>query len=512
MRIRSLGDLDLTRSWARVLYLARQELMDIPDRLPFEVAARFWGDSPRLSEEHRVRQPLLVMATKRADTTVRPFVRIHPADYLLYQALVDRCAPAIEEALGPRNEVIAYRVSPIEADDPFDGSPRWRAFQERTRELCSAPANSYVLQADVSSYFVGIDIDELERRLFEIRCPSSTVRDLGDLLRSWVAQGIAGLPQGVGPSSVLANFYLHRIDECIRSSGLEFTRYMDDVVVTTGSHHQARETLDEIEQRLFEDGLSLGSRKTRILRSASLLFESTPQERIEAGLQGIMITEGFYEIEREPTDEELGEIRAEEVSALFADAVGCLRSDEYRRAELIFALRYFTRKRSTEAIPDLDYVLLRMPGLTAEACRYLESIVESDASEVSHLLFELTSERFHRPQEWINLLRVVQVAPSESLSNLSARLAELSREHPHELVRARAIVAWGRQTDSNDFSAVDNFVTREQATWVPYAMVAIQGKDVDGRSARFDRWGSLQASLARLGESLRRAPIAVKKI
>src|SRR5689334_6424088 len=109
MRLRSLQLLDLPRSWARVLYQARAELMDVPDRLPFEVASRFWGEAPTLRDDHEVRPAQLVMATKRGDTTVRPFVRLHPADFLLYQALVDQCAGPIEEIMGGRDEIFGYR-------------------------------------------------------------------------------------------------------------------------------------------------------------------------------------------------------------------------------------------------------------------------------------------------------------------------------------------------------------------------------------------------------------------
>jgi hypothetical protein len=512
MLVRSLGELNLYRSWARVLHQARRELMDVPDRLPFEVAARFWGDNPTLRAEHHVRPSKLVMATKLSETTVRPFVRIHPADFLLYQALVDECSTAIEAALGPRTEVFAYRVSSIAHDDPFEGSPRWVDFKTRVEELCLEQPAGYVLEADVASYFVGIEATELERRLFEIQCPGDHVRDLGDLLRTWNAQGIAGLPQGVGPSSVLANFYLSRIDDHLRMRGLSFARYMDDLVVVVSSHHEAREILDEIEQRLFEDGLSLGSKKTRVLRSESVLRRSSPEEQIEEGLEGITISEGMYAIERDPTDEELDELRSDEVTELYNDAIERLRADEYPRAEIIFALRFFTHERNPEAISSLEYVLLRMPGLTAQVCRYLEAAVEVDADAVAGLLSRLVVDRFHRPQEWINLLRVIQVAPMGSMSALAPHLAQLAQDHPHELVRARAIVAWGRQTDRDDFAEVDQFVARERVSWMPYAMVAIQSKSASGRNRRYEQWGAEGRALARLGESLRGDPIAVAKI
>jgi hypothetical protein len=132
MRIRSVDQLDLERAWARVLSWVRRAVMDVPDRLPFEAADRLWSGSPTLDAEHAVQPVQLVFATKTGGQTVRPFVRVHPRDLVLYQALVDALRDRIEAQLGSREEVFAYRLSALDSDNPLEGSP---TFGDYTRAV-----------------------------------------------------------------------------------------------------------------------------------------------------------------------------------------------------------------------------------------------------------------------------------------------------------------------------------------------------------------------------------------
>lgn len=204
-----------------------RQFIDVPDRLPFEVLDRLADGCPELSGDHHLRPVATVMATKGSGT-VRPFVRLSPLDLLLYQALVDAVAADLEAALGPRDRVFAYRLDTTGGDDPFAESPRWDDFLMSVREALSTGRHSHVLSGDIASYYVYIDIDELERRLLEVCSNAVAVRDLGDLLRGFQHLGVRGLPQGVPPSSPLGNFYLASLDQAIESWGYEHRRYMDD--------------------------------------------------------------------------------------------------------------------------------------------------------------------------------------------------------------------------------------------------------------------------------------------
>jgi reverse transcriptase-like protein len=507
VKLRSLDHLDLDRSWRRVLTHIRGGVMDVPDRLPFEVAARSWQDSVTLDVDHQIQPIQRVPATKPGQSTVRPFVRVHPRDFLLYQALVDALRDPIEEVLGSQEEVFAYRLSPPNTDDPLEGSPRWRHYNAAVEELATGDLTGYVIEGDVSSFFLNIDLDELERRLLEINCEGAVVRDLGALLRGWASQGIRGLPQGVLPSSPLANFYLAPLDQSFRDADIPFVRYMDDFAARCPSHHAARRLLDQIEELLYDDGLSLGGGKTAIVRSETVLSRFTPEEGLDGALAALQ------EEDYAPGPEEIEEIRLAEVCALFESAMEALGQDEYRRSELTFALRALSQAKNPHAVEDIPQMLLRLPGLTPVACRYLEAIATTEHREaVTATLQDLTGDRFHRAQEWLNILRAIQVVPVRQAEELVPLLTALALTNEHPLVRARALLAWGAQSRPADFDAADQFFASEGRAWLPYAVVAIQGKLTVEREQRYERWSGEGRSLARLADSIKAQRFAWSKI
>lgn len=508
MRLRSLDQLQLERSWQRVLFRVRADVMDIPDRFPFEVAARYWNDGPRLDANHQVQLIHRVPGTKPAQATARPFVRVHPQDLLLYQALVDALRDKIEEALGSDQEVIGYRLAPLDTDDPLANSPRWRDFDVARYQLASDEFDGYVIEGDVASYFLSINIGELERRLLETGCDGDVVRDLGGLLSGWNAQGVRGLPQGVFPSSPLANFYLVPLDRLLRSKGAPFARYMDDLAVVAPTYQGARELLDQIEELLYEDRLSLGGGKSSISRSENVLQRLTPEEDIEEFIAALEDA-GDYA----PGEEEIEEMRLDRICEVFDAAVDALDSDEYRRSHFTFAYRQLARKKHPHALSATPRVLLRMPGLTSVAARYLEAIaIEEHREAVSDVLARITFERFHRPQEWLHLLRAIQVLPDRAAHQLVPQLADLASASAHPLVRARALLAWARQSDPAVLDAADQFFAHAERPWLPYCFVAIQDKDQGARNDRYSRWSSEGRGLAWLADSIRAERFAWRRI
>jgi Reverse transcriptase (RNA-dependent DNA polymerase) len=508
VRLRSLQHLDLDQLWARVLTHVRGSVMDVPDRLPFEVFARTWETGVTLDVDHQVQAVQRVPATKPEQTTVRPFVRVHPRDLLLYQALVDALRDPIEDALGSREEVFAYRMAPIESTDPFQDSPRWRHYSLALHQMAVGDLGGYVIEGDVSSFFLNVDLAELAVRLLEIGCEGAVVRDLSALLDGWAAQGIRGLPQGILPSSPLANFYLLPLDRFFRESGIPFVRYMDDLAARCSSFHAARATLDQIEEILYEDGLSLGGGKTKIERTENVLIRLTPEE----GLDDLITA--LQEDDYAPGPQEIEEIRLGEVCTLFDTAIAALSEDRYQRSELTFALRALGQAGDPHAIEAIPQMLMRIPGLNTAACRYFEAIAASpDHREaVTAALNELTADRFHRVQEWLNILRSIQTVPSRAAAELVPRLAELALWHDHPLVRARAMLAWGAQSAPGDLEVADRFFAAAGRNWLPYALVAIQGKETADREARYAKWSGEGRGLGRLADSVRAERFAWSKI
>jgi RNA-directed DNA polymerase len=95
-----------------------------------------------------------------------------------------------------------------------------------------------------------------------------------DLLQSWLKQDIMsgmeswtpaeGSPQGAVISPLLANIYLHPLDELMAGHGYKMARYADDFAVLCQSREEAEAALALIRAWVAENGLSLHPDKTHI--------------------------------------------------------------------------------------------------------------------------------------------------------------------------------------------------------------------------------------------------------
>jgi RNA-directed DNA polymerase len=129
---------------------------------------------------------------------------------------------------------------------------------------------TYVVDADLKAYFDSIPHDRLMARVEE-RLSDGRVLDL---LRSWLGQDIlkgmerwqptAGTPQGAVISPLLANIYLHPLDERMAALGTRMVRYADDFVVLCATREEANAALDEIRTWVADNGLSLHPDKTHL--------------------------------------------------------------------------------------------------------------------------------------------------------------------------------------------------------------------------------------------------------
>ena len=129
---------------------------------------------------------------------------------------------------------------------------------------------THVVDADLKGYFDSIPHERLEAKLEE-RISDSRV--LG-LLSGWIRQDIvqvlerwrpmAGTPQGAVISPLLANVYLHGLDEKMTRLGYRMVRYADDFVVLCQDASQAQAALQEVRAWVQENGLQLHPDKTHV--------------------------------------------------------------------------------------------------------------------------------------------------------------------------------------------------------------------------------------------------------
>ena len=515
MVIRSLDRLHLDLAWRRVTAAERRG-SDVSDRLPIEAISRLLTSGPVLERDHHVSAVVRVMGTKGSQTG-RPFARLHSADRLLYQALVDRLSADIEARLSPRDIVFSHRVTSNGDADMFAGSPNYGDFLQAVEvELANPWRSSHALTGDITSYFVYIDIGSLERRLLAVCEDSEAVLDLGALLRSFELSGVRGLPQGIPASSPLGNLYLAGLDELLIAGGLRHLRYMDDFWVFTNAYDAAREAQDLVERYLYDDRLALGGAKSLVRQSPSALGSlQRPRERREERRARIRLDlqsfagDDYATLDDSHIDEaDIDTAAAYEEFDQLADMLEAGRYPEDVRTRLIDIFRSLEQAKDDYGVARVPVILRRRPDTTWPALRYIARLPAESRPTVDAALAEILAEdRFHRELEWLHMCRAAVLLRGDGSPPLAETFARLSREHPHPLVRARALLAWGRLSGLGDFAAADDFWSTTSDPWRPYAVVAIQEKTTEDRDARYEAWANAYYFLRELANTLKDKPL-----
>jgi RNA-directed DNA polymerase len=130
---------------------------------------------------------------------------------------------------------------------------------------------SYVVDADLKSYFDTIPHDRLMGRLRERIADRRILGLIDSFLKAGILDGLqewkpnAGAPQGAVLSPLLSNIYLNPLDHRMAAQGFEMVRYADDFVILCRSQAEAEQALTIVRQWCEAEGLVLHPSKTKIV-------------------------------------------------------------------------------------------------------------------------------------------------------------------------------------------------------------------------------------------------------
>lgn len=137
----------------------------------------------------------------------------------------------------------------------------------------------YVVDVDLKSYFDTIPHDKLLDEVRKYVADSRVLALIEAFLKAEVLDGlqhwnpVSGAPQGAVLSPLLSNLYLNELDHLVARSGLEMTRYADDLVIQCRSRAEAEGALALVETWVAERGLTLHPTKTKIVDAVTEGFE-----------------------------------------------------------------------------------------------------------------------------------------------------------------------------------------------------------------------------------------------
>jgi len=128
----------------------------------------------------------------------------------------------------------------------------------------------WVVDADVEKYFDTIPKADLLRRVEERIADGKILALVEQFLNQGVMEDCKvwtptkGTPAGAVISPLLANIYLHDMDQCLSREGIKVIRYADDFVALCRTETEAQAALSLIRHWMNNNGLSLNAEKTHV--------------------------------------------------------------------------------------------------------------------------------------------------------------------------------------------------------------------------------------------------------
>ena len=189
---------------------------------------------------------------------------------------------------------------------------------------------THVVDADLKGYFDSIPHPRLKERIEERISDGRLLKVLAGWLSQDIVKGLerwtatGGTPQGAVISPLLANLYLHPLDERMANLGYRMVRYADDFVILCPSADHAQKALEEVKAWVEANGLSLHPDKTHV---GNCLLEGQGFEflgyRFEAGRRMVRkkSLQGFKDKVREKT----GRTRGDCMERIIADLTPMIR-------------------------------------------------------------------------------------------------------------------------------------------------------------------------------------------
>lgn len=221
--------------------------------------------------------------------TLRTQTQLEVEDAIVYQAIANILAQKAFDQLEGHNEFVFGSVLSPESKKGVEllneENPNYfffvfwkdlyKKFSESVIRSIEIDKSKYKFETDITGFFDSIPHYNLLGVLSsEFNVEDEVLDILSTCLNIWsgtkdsITPGV-GIPQGPGPSYLLANILLHNLDKVLISEGYAYYRYMDDIKIYGNNEDELLKALLLIDKYTKGNGLSINSKKTTIEQIAT---------------------------------------------------------------------------------------------------------------------------------------------------------------------------------------------------------------------------------------------------
>ena len=384
-------------------------------------------------------------------TGFRWAAQIEPFWNAYYLACVIRLADEIESSRLPEDEqaVYSYRFLWQEGTGKLFKDSTWRDYKNRCMEL--ATEHPFVVVTDIADFYPRVYHHRVDVALSRLPSVGDMRSRIMKMLSAFSRIHVSyGLPIGGPASRILAELALAGVDQHLRSRHVAFCRYADDFCIFCADRAAAYKNLVFLSERLFDEGLVLHKKKTRILtadeyRETSRAFMPTQageDATDEKKLLNISLRFDPYS----PTAEE--DYEALKVAVGEVDIVGILGREVAKTA-----IDPTVSKQAINAIKALDPPLqggairtILNPGnlmvlspVFVTILRLVRSVyatlLDRDKDFVDEVLMQLHEEESPLLSVELNLSYYIQVLGQRKTGSKEELLVQLFEIHQKPLIR-----------------------------------------------------------------------------
>ncbi|TKJ33529.1 MAG: Retron-type reverse transcriptase [Planctomycetes bacterium B3_Pla] len=332
------------------------------------------------------------------ELSFRRATQLNVFDSVILTAIMHQYGGGIEKRRHPIDEniVFSYRYGPKPDywlyNRDYNWTPFWRQCYEKSKDY------SHALLLDISDFYNQIYHHTIELQLTESGFPKPAVRWIMNLLKSLTAKVSRGIPVGPHAAHLLAEASLIPLDNSLTSHGIEYVRFVDDIIVFENGAEECRKQLYQIADILDkQQRLILNKSKTLlhtqedIQKLCSERIEDRPINDLEKQLLHIIRKYSGgnpYQIVllSEVTSDDLAEFRTDVIESILQEYLDSRPTDFIR-------FRWFLRRLTQIGHPGaVHYCLTHLESLTpalSDVCHYLLAASQNQNGELPDIGKEL---------------------------------------------------------------------------------------------------------------------------
>lgn len=370
-------------------------------------------------------------------------------DSIILSSVVHQFGNGIESRRLPSDRVFSYRFLPTAQDGLYGGSSAWNDFwntaiQKSIRSQC-------ILYCDIADFYNQVYHHVVENQLIASGFPNQAIKWVISLLESTTAHVSRGVPIGPHAIHLIAEATLIPIDNSLTTSGIEFIRYADDILVFCSSESEAKRLLSQIVSVLDrQQRLMLQRHKTKVYQPddfRTLCREMIQNRPINAEESGLLVLIKKYSSGNPYKTISYNQFTPSDWSSISESTIRKIIEEYISKDEVDYIrLRWFYRRLSQIGHPGAIQVSLdhleKLGPCFSNICFYLASIQSIDGAQWKNIgtkLLELLDSEIVKENEYFRLSILSLFTKNSDINHITTLLRMYQSADP--FVRREILLA-----------------------------------------------------------------------